>query len=394
MKEYILTDYGVKADYDGYQTAEIQAVLDMCKENGGKVIVPAGTFKITSVRMWSDTELYLENGAKIIGSDNCDDYIIFELPEDFELFSDQQAFIYRNNGIVRDEYRRALISAYGEKNISVIGEEGSVIDGIDCYDPDGEENFRGPHGIFFSGCENVTLRGYTIQNTGNFMHQLDNCENVVMDKVTALAGHDGIHLHCCRHMKITDCTFRTGDDCIAGCNIFDLTVSGCYINTSCNPFRIGGIDILIENNEIEGPGYYPHLLSVVTGRERNFKRTDGRHNSICFIEYFSTRMFDCSKPSQNIVVRNCSVKNVDRLMNYKCNFEPYYHEGMPLKDITFENMEITGLVDTSVIIGDEDNIVRINFNNVKASFKEGMEKPLYEAQYAVVATDGNEVLYN
>ena len=46
MKEYILTDYGVKADYDGYQTAEIQAVLDMCKENGGKVIVPASNREI------------------------------------------------------------------------------------------------------------------------------------------------------------------------------------------------------------------------------------------------------------------------------------------------------------------------------------------------------------
>jgi hypothetical protein len=35
MKKYRLTDYGVKTNCSDLQTKEIQAVLDLCKEEGG-----------------------------------------------------------------------------------------------------------------------------------------------------------------------------------------------------------------------------------------------------------------------------------------------------------------------------------------------------------------------
>lgn len=383
MKEYIVTDYGVKANCESYQTKELQAVLDMCRKSGGKVIIPAGEYKISSVRMWSDTELYLESGAVILGSDNCDDYEVFELDDDYVLYSDQQAFIYRHNGIVRDEYRHAMISAYGEKNISIIGEEGSVIDGRDCYDPEGEENFRGPHGIFLSNCENVLLKGYIIQNSGAFMHEAHNCDNLVMDGVTSLAGHDGIHLHKTRNSVIKNCIFRTGDDCIAGCNVQNLTVKDCEINTSCNDFRIGGNNIFIENCNVWGPGYYPHRLTVVKGRDTKFERTDGRHNTLNFIEFFATRQFPNDVPS-NITVKNCTVKGVDKIMNYNDGLELWYHEGQRFGEITFENVDFEDLEAPSFVRGNADEPIRINLKNVKASFRNGEDKPLFDAQNAII----------
>ena len=129
-----------------------------------------------------------------------------------------------------------------------------LLGGTDCNDPDGEEGYRGPHGIYLTNCENITLRGYTAQHNGNFMHQLDNCVNTVMEDVTCLGGSDGIHLHCCRDTRIENCTFRTGDDCIAGINVEDLLVKNCYINTSCNFFRIGGSRITVEDCEMRGIG--------------------------------------------------------------------------------------------------------------------------------------------
>ncbi|MBR2385027.1 MAG: exopolygalacturonase, partial [Clostridia bacterium] len=69
MKAFIVTDYGVKKDFDGLQTKEFQYVLDLCKENGGRVVVPKGKYYISSVMMWSNTTLYLEAGAEIYGSD-------------------------------------------------------------------------------------------------------------------------------------------------------------------------------------------------------------------------------------------------------------------------------------------------------------------------------------
>ena len=44
MKRYCLTDYGVKANSLELQTKEIQAVLNLCKENGGVVVVPKGKY--------------------------------------------------------------------------------------------------------------------------------------------------------------------------------------------------------------------------------------------------------------------------------------------------------------------------------------------------------------
>ena len=46
MKIYNILEHGVQADSAELQTAEIQAVLDLCKDGGGKVIFPAGTYRV------------------------------------------------------------------------------------------------------------------------------------------------------------------------------------------------------------------------------------------------------------------------------------------------------------------------------------------------------------
>ena len=51
MKKYLLTDYGVKANCSDLQTKQIQAVLDLCKEEGGIVVVPKGKFYLAAVRI-------------------------------------------------------------------------------------------------------------------------------------------------------------------------------------------------------------------------------------------------------------------------------------------------------------------------------------------------------
>lgn len=381
MNTYNVIDYGVKLNAPQLQTAQIQAVLDLCKSGGGMVIFPEGTYLISSLRLWSDTVVCLETGAKIIGSQNCDDYEVYNPGENFEFFTDSEAFAH-NRGYRRpDTYRRAMFSAFGEKNITIRGEEGSLIDGMRCYDAKGEENFRGPHGIFLSSCQNITLTGYTIQNSGNFMHQLDNCENVIMEHVTALAGHDGVHLHCCKHMQIQNCTFITGDDCVAGADVSDVTVSNCTLNTSCNTFRIGGANILIENCTAEGPGYYPHLLSVVKGPEFDFKRTDGRHNTVCFLNYFSSKYFKNEKPA-DITVRNCQIKDVDQLLSYDVR-EPL-HNVANLKEVVLENVAVTGLKVPSAARACKEMPLNIILKNVTMAFSNGAEVSPFDTEFAAI----------
>ena len=209
-KRYVVTDYGVKPNVTELQTEALQAVFDRCRDGGGVVVIPRGRFYTAALYMHSDTTLYLESGAELIGSDNCDDYAIWEIPETVDMRSDME-LITQYYGEPWESYRRAIISAYGEKNVAIIGEPGSAIDGSNCYDPDGEEGYRGPHAIFFTCCENVLFEGYTARHSGNFLHEANNCKNLTMRRVTCLGGSDGIHLHCTENAIIEDCLFKTGD---------------------------------------------------------------------------------------------------------------------------------------------------------------------------------------
>lgn len=378
MQEFIVTDYGVKTDFKEFQTKQIQAVIDLCKTEGGKVIIPAGEYYISSLWLWSNTTLYLESGAKLIGSEEFEDYIIYDLPDGIESRNDKDYF--RNFTTEKSEdknynnYRKAMISAYAQENISIIGEEDTVIDGRDCYNGEGDEGFRGPHGIYLTNCKNVTLKGYTIQNSGSFMHQIDNCKNMHLDNVTCLGGHDGTHMHFCENVLIENCKFITGDDCIAGANMRNITVKNCELNTSCQVFRVGGKNVLIEDCYMYGPGYYPHRMTIVKGKNDYLPREEGRHNTLSAFIHFAGKRFPDEMP-YDVTFKNCKIENIDNFIFYN----PYivdtppggcYQQGAFLTEINIENVKVSGLVKSSVCVGDEGKPLTINVKNFEYSFNE------------------------
>ena len=369
MKRYDVTDYGVTAGVLKLQTKAFQAVLDMCKESGGVVVVPKGDYYVAALWMWSNTTLYLESGARIYGSDNCDDYEVFAIPDDVEMRSDME-LITQYYGEGWETYRRAIISSYGQKNISIIGEFDSIIDGQNCYDPDGEEGYRGPHNIFLTCCENVLFEGYTAQHSGNFLHEANNCKNLRMRHVTCLGGSDGIHLHCTENTVIEDCLFRTGDDCIAGINIRDLLVKHCTFNTSCNLFRIGGVNIQVEDCYAYGPGYYPHRKTVVKGKNDELPREEGRHNTICMVDYFASKNY-LYEPSQ-ISFKNCVFDNIEQIFWYEAD-RNLLQLGTHWGELSMENVRFTDLKQTAVPRADKEEPLTVRMKNVMVSFVEGKE---------------------
>ena len=368
MHRYCLTDYGVKANNPNLQTKEIQAVLNLCKENGGVVVVPKGKYYFAALRMWSNTTLYLESGAELYGSDNCEDYEIFPIPENMEMRSDME-LITQYYGKAWDTYRRAMITAYGEENISIIGEPGSVFDGRNCFDPNGEENYRGPHIIFLSCCNNVLFEGYTARHSGNFLHEANNCRNLTMRNVTCLGGSDGIHLHCTEHALIEDCLFKTGDDCIAGINVKDLLVRRCILNTSCNLFRMGGIDVHVEDCYAYGPGYYPHRMTVVKGKNDELPRTQGRHNSLWMVEFFASANYP-EVPSE-LHFKNCVFENIKGVFFYMAGMNPLQC-GTPWGKLTLENVRFTDLKEPATPWADKGHALTITLKNVSWTFDESV----------------------
>ncbi len=368
---YRLTDHGVAPDAAFPQTEAIQNVLDLCKNGGGTVVFPRGTYLAAGLLLYSDTTVYLESGAVLLGSENCDDYAVFDVPEGVHLRTDIEMIPQYFGHKKRAEYRRAMLSAYGEENIAIIGEPGSVIDGQNCWDGDGEEGLRGPHGVFLSNCRHVTLKGYTIQHSGNFMHQLDACADVSMTDVTCLGGSDGIHLHFCERTRIERCVFRTGDDCIAGINIRDLHVNNCVLNSSCQAFRIGGVNILVENCHVYGPGYYPHRMTIVKSKTEVLPREAGRHNLISLMIFFASESFPAQEHLHNIVFRNMIVENAGDVLYYHADSTGDLQSGDRLRELTFDNVRFTGLEKSSLVEGSAEEPLTVRLKDVTAEFRGG-----------------------
>ncbi len=112
-KTYTVTEYGVVADAHELQTEAVQRVPDLCRNGGGRVVFPKGRYRVAALQMWSDTTVYLADGAILEDSDNCEDYALIPIPEGLEMRSDMER-ITDYYGSPWPEYRRAILSAYGE----------------------------------------------------------------------------------------------------------------------------------------------------------------------------------------------------------------------------------------------------------------------------------------
>ena len=337
-----------------FHTAQIQQHLDACRDaNGGEVVLAAGEWRIASLRLYSNTTFRLLPGAHVTASKNWQDYTDFHVPSTMGYLKVPYMIEIWH---LPPHYLNAPITAIEAENVAVIGSEDSFFDGSDCYDAAGEEKFRGPMGMVFCKCKNVHLEGYLYKNAANWCHQLDSCENVLARRVTVQGGHDGINIHHCRHVVIEDCVLETGDDCVAGYNAQDVTVRNCVLNTSCSTFRIGGRDLLVENCILRGPGVYPHRVS-------------GRHNTLAVFEYYAMRYDDAiTLDSTNWIMRNCVIDQVDTLFHYE-PANDFMHCKKPLRDVTFENVQITGLLKPSVLIPEEHAPLDLTFTDCTLTWR-------------------------
>ena len=352
----ITIDLELPQEPGGLQTAYIQKALDACRDaGGGQVNLGNGLWPIGSVRMYSNTTLHLSAETKLVASEDIRDYENFHVPSTLGYL--KSPFVVEAWNLP-EHYIMAPIVAFDAENVAVIGEPGSVIDGSDCFDPAGEEKFRGPMGMVFSRCRGVTLKGYTYRNAANWAHQLDSCTNVHVENVTVLAGHDGINIHHCVGVTIENCDFRTGDDCVAGYNAENVVIRNCGFNTSCNSFRFGGKNLLVEDCRFWGPGEYPHRVS-------------GRHNTIYAIEYYAIRYDDIRVDSENWIFRNCTFDSIDGFINYRYG-KLWMHDARPLRDLTLENVTINNLSEPSVLIPAAGNPMTLTMKNAELTWRNGV----------------------
>jgi hypothetical protein len=313
----------------GLMTEAINAAVDHCfAKGGGTVRFSQGTYLSGTIELKNNVTLFFDKGAVIQGSDKYSDY--------------------RND---------AFILGKDLSNISIQGE--GVIDGVDCYNPKGEEGFRGPHCIRLINCRKIQIRGITIKNSANWAINCRYCSGAVVENVSIRGGHDGLHTRFCDNFTVKGCDFRTGDDAFAGNDNRDFVITDCKINTSCNGFRMGCFNFTVKRCHLWGPGESVHKIQK-------------RNNMLAAFVHFSPKDENPKLESGNWLIEDVTVDNVDQFYVY--NFQSgLWQTGQPATSVQFKNIKATNLLGAFNIIGDDDLKFKLKLENSSFTFREGVD---------------------
>ena len=367
---FCVTDYGAVADGKALQTAAIQAAIDACfAYGGGEVCVPSGVYPVGSLRLRSHVTLHLCEDAVLLGSRDPEDYTHFT-EDTVEPVQPVEEPCFPRGILTR--WFNAIIRAHFAKDIKIIGERGSCINGQNCYDAQGEEGFRGPHAISMYGCEGVELAGYTVLDSANWAHCINRSRNIHVHGITVLGGHDGVHFRICDNVLVEDCDFATGDDSVAGFNNLNMAVLRCTLNSSCSAFRLGGTDVLIDRCRVIGPGRYGHRWRMSDEEKKAGAPTNEthRHNTLTGFLYFCYGDFALRAAPGNIVVQNTGFENVDCLFNLEFK-QHIWCCNRSLGDITFRNCRANGVVEPMRAYSDAGEPLVMRMVDCEISLREG-----------------------
>src|SRR5215467_337218 len=156
---YNVRDYGAKGDGVALDTAALQTAIDACnKDQGGTVLVPAGTFLTGTLELKSNVTLHLSAAAKILGAADGKQYHAADaIPPTGEWTM--------GDGNV------ALIFAANAENIAIEGQ--GTIDGQGAQfrpptrgaqPPAGLTGNRRPHHLLFYQVRNLAVRDIFLTN--------------------------------------------------------------------------------------------------------------------------------------------------------------------------------------------------------------------------------------
>lgn len=213
-------DFGARGDGVQNDTLYIQAAILSCPKDS-RVLIPAGTYRITSLFLKSDLNLELAKGAELIAETDRSLFPI--LPGLVESYDEQDEYnlaTWEGNPI---KSFSGVVTGINLENVTIYGE--GTINGNA-----GKENwwkdpkvmriaFR-PRLLFLNHCRNVLVQGVLFQNSPSWtIHPYfsDNLEfyNIHIRNPWDSPNTDGMDPESCQNVTIAGVDFALGDDCIA-----------------------------------------------------------------------------------------------------------------------------------------------------------------------------------
>jgi len=227
--EYNVQDFGAKGDGKAIDSPAINKAIQKAASNGGgRVVVPAGKYMCYSIRLESDIELHLVQGAVIISARPTENEG-YDAPEE-QPFTQYQAFGHNH-------VRNSLIWGHDINNVSITGR--GMINGCNLTSWNEGRRYEGNKAIAFRGCRNVTLNGITIYKGGHFAVHSTDCDNLHISDLRVDTDRDGINIICCKNVSVSNCLINgPQDDCIVLKSNYSLgrfkdvenvSITGCVI---------------------------------------------------------------------------------------------------------------------------------------------------------------------
>jgi len=241
-RTFAVERFGAKGDGQTDCTAAFHAAIDQCsKGGGGRVVVAPGTYLSGAIHLKNNVNLEVSEGATIKFSQNPKDYlpVVFSRWEGVELFNyspfiyafEQRDIAITGKGTLDGQSNNEHWwpwngrSAYGWKEgasnqrddrnaLFAMAEKGVAV----RERVFGEGHYLRPQFIQPYRCENVLIEGVSIQNSPMWEIHPVLCRNVIVQDVKINShgpNNDGCDPESCSDVLIKDCSFDTGDDCIA-----------------------------------------------------------------------------------------------------------------------------------------------------------------------------------
>ena len=370
----------------GAAANSIQGEIDaVAAKGGGRVVVSAGEhFSDGPIRLRSNVELHLEEGAKLVFSDDPAKYLP-AVPTSWE-------------GVECLNYS-PLVYAYGCTNVAITGkgtiapkmkfwrkwfgrEAGHRAATRKLYDwcsflapveerdltklP--ESNVR-PHLIQFNRCKGVRLDGFRIRESPFWTIHLYLCDGVVARGLDVYAhGHnnDGIDIEMTKNVLVENCRFDQGDDAIvikAGRNqdawrlatpsenieVRNCTVVNGHVLLGIGSEMSGGVrnvylhDCVLESeafrlfyvktNERRG-GFVENIrMENVTAKKVRFGVMDVETDVLYQWRNFPTYEVRVT-PIRNLSMKNVTVEEADRLVHILGD------KRLPVDGVSLENVRL------------------------------------------------------
>jgi polygalacturonase len=367
-------DFGAKGDGNTLDTKAIQNAIDKCAIEGGTVFFTPGKYLTGSLELKSNVDIYVANGAVILGSTNLDDY--FERQPELKSYND--AFL-----------KYSLFYAEKAKNISIRGEgtidgQGSAFKVTTKVKPDRYRNR--PFIIRFVECEDVRVENLSLQNSAMWMQQYLACSNVVIRGIKvfnhANQNNDMIDIDGCSNVIVSDCIGDTDDDAIVLKSTSpriteNVVITNCILSSHCNALKLGtestgGFRNIAVTNIIIKPSA---VDKVISGSRAG---TSG-----ITLATVDGGILDGVTIS-NIKIDGPEVPIFLRLGNRARK----YIESAPIPKVgTFSNVNISDIIATNVksigcaIAGiPNHNIESVSLNNITIIFEGGVKKENYKTE--------------